>query len=79
MVLGALLRAIFGAVIGLVLGFILSLFPSFSNAITDGLRAIIGVDFTGQIIILMTGLGFLLGLLSGVIHMLQKERPWWRR
>ena len=73
MVLGALLRTVFGALIGLILGFIISLFPSFCNAITDGINAITGADTTGQIIPLMTGLGFLLGLLSGIIHILRKE------
>jgi hypothetical protein len=72
MVLGALLRTIFGALIGLILGVILSLFPSFCNAITEGINTITGVDLTGQIIPLMTGLGFLLGLLSGIIHIMSK-------
>lgn len=74
MVLGALLRTIFGALAGLAAGFVLSLFPSFSNAITDGIGAITGWDLTGQIIPLMTGLGFLLGLLSGIIHIIGKSR-----
>ncbi len=73
MVLGALLRTIFGALIGLVLGVIISLFPSFSDAITGGLKVITGIDFTGQIILLMTGIGFLLGLLSGIVHIMSKK------
>jgi len=74
MVLGALLRTIFGALIGLVLGVILSLLPSFSDAITDGIKAITGVNFSGQIVVLMTGLGFLLGLLTGIVHIMHKQR-----
>jgi len=73
MVLGALLRTIFGALVGLVLGLILSLFPSFSDAITDGIKAIINVDFTGKIVVLMTGLGFFFGLLSGIVHEMRKS------
>jgi hypothetical protein len=73
MVLGALLRTIFGALIGLVLGVIISLFPSFSDAITGGLKVITGIDFSGQIILLMTGIGFLLGLLSGIVHIMGKK------
>lgn len=75
MVLGALLRTIFGALIGLVLGVIISLFPSFSDAITGGIKVLsMGmIDVTGQIILLMTGLGFLLGLLSGIVHITNKK------
>jgi hypothetical protein len=73
MVLGALIRVIFGALIGLVVGVILNLFPSFSNAITDGIQAITGADFTGQIIALMTGLGFFFGLIGAVVHELKKK------
>ena len=73
MVLGALLRVIFGALIGLIVGLILSLFPSFSNAITDGIQAITGADFSGQIIALMTGLGFFFGLIGAIIHEMKKR------
>jgi ABC-type polysaccharide/polyol phosphate export permease len=73
MVLGSLIRVIFGAIIGFVVGFILSLFPSFSNAITDGIHAITGADLSGQIIALMTGLGFLFGLISAVFHEMGKR------
>ncbi len=74
MVLGALIRVIFGAVIGLIVGFILSLFPSFSNAITDGLNTITGTtQFTGQIIALMTGLGFIFGLIGAIVHEMKKR------
>lgn len=73
MVLGALIRVIFGAVIGLIVGFILSLFPSFCNAITDGIHAISGADFSGQIIALMTGLGFLFGLIGAIAHEMKKR------
>ena len=73
MVLGALLRVIFGALIGLIVGLILSLFPSFSNAITDGIQAITRADFSGQIIALMTGLGFFFGLIGAIIHEMKKR------
>jgi hypothetical protein len=73
MVLGALLRVVFGALAGLIIGFMLSIFPSFSNAITDGIKAITGADFSGQIIVLMTGLGFFFGLLGAFIHEMKKR------
>jgi hypothetical protein len=73
MVLGALIRVIFGALIGLIVGVILSLFPSFSTAITDGIHAITGADFTGQIVALMTGLGFFFGLIGAIVHEMKKR------
>ncbi|HUL61819.1 MAG TPA: hypothetical protein VLT35_02050 [Methanocella sp.] len=75
MVLGSLLRVIFGALIGLVVGVILSLFPSFCDAITDGIYTISGnsLQFHGQIIALMTGLGFLFGLIGGLAHEFGKK------
>jgi hypothetical protein len=74
MVLGALIRVIFGAIIGLIVGFVLSLFPSFSNAITEGLNTITnGTQFTGQIIALMTGLGFIFGLIGAIAHEMKKR------
>ncbi len=70
MVLGALIRVVFGAIIGFIVGLVLSIFPSLSNAITDGIYAISGntIDLHGQIIALMTGLGFLFGLIGAIAH-----------
>jgi len=73
MVLGALIRVICGAVVGLIVGFVLSLFPSFSNAITDGIHAITGADVSGQIVALMTGLGFFFGLIGAIVHEMKKR------
>ena len=75
MVLGSLLRVIFGALIGLVVGVILNLFPSFCDAITDGIYTISGnnLQFHGQIIALMTGLGFLFGLIGAIVHEMGKK------
>jgi hypothetical protein len=74
MVLGALIRVIFGALIGLIVGVILNLvFPSFSNAITEGIHAITGADVTGQIVALMTGLGFFFGLIGAIVHEMKKR------
>ena len=74
MVLGAILSAVFGAVIGYVLGWLIELFPNFNSALTDGIRMLTGIDVGGNMKVLLTGLGFILGLLAGIIHMFARRK-----
>lgn len=74
MVLGAILSAVFGAIIGYVVGWLIELFPGFNSALTGGIQMLTGIDVSGQTKILLTGLGFLLGLLAGVVRMFAKKK-----
>ena len=74
MVVGAILKAVFGALIGYIAGWIIELFPNFDAALTGGIHILTGVDVTGQTRWLFTGLGFLLGLLAGVVKIISSGR-----
>ncbi len=74
MVLGAILSAIFGAVIGYIAGWVIELFPNFNGALTGGIQMLTGIDVSGKTRILFTGLGFLLGLLAGVVQIIARNR-----
>lgn len=74
MVLGAILSTIFGAIIGYIAGWVIELFPNFNSALTGGILMLTGIDFSGKTRILMTGLGFLLGLLAGVVQIIAQNR-----
>ncbi len=75
MVLGVILGAVFGAILGYIVGWIVELFPGFNTALINGLQAF-GLNvgsMPGGIKALLTGLGFILGLLGGIIHMFSKR------
>lgn len=76
MVLGVILGAVFGAVIGYIVGWIVELFPGFNSSLVSGLQAF-GLNVAsmpGGIKALLTALGFILGLLAGIIHMFSRKR-----
>lgn len=73
MVLGAILSAIFGAVVGYVAGWVVQLFPGFNNSLTGGVYMITGIDVSGQTQVLFTGIGFILGLLAGIVQIISKS------
>jgi putative effector of murein hydrolase len=75
MVLGVILGAVFGAIIGYVVGWIVELFPSFNASLINGLQAL-GLNVSsmpGGIKALLTAIGFVLGLLGGIIHMFSRR------
>ena len=75
MVLGVILGAVFGAVIGYVVGWVVELFPGFNSALANGLQAF-GLNVAaipGGIKAVLTALGFILGLLGGILHMFTKK------
>jgi hypothetical protein len=74
MVLGAILSALFGAVVGYIIGWVVELFPNFNSALTDGILMLTGINVTGKTRILFTGLGFLLGLLAGIVQIISRSR-----
>ncbi len=76
MVLGVILGAVFGAIIGYVVGWIVELFPNFNASLINGLQAF-GLNVAsmpGGIKALLTAIGFILGLLGGIIHMFSRRR-----
>ncbi|HMK46285.1 MAG TPA: hypothetical protein VK436_06630 [Methanocella sp.] len=74
MVVGAILKAVFGAIAGYIIGWIIEFFPNFDLALTNGIHILTGIDITGQTRWLLTGLGFLLGLLAGVVRIISSGR-----
>lgn len=74
MVLGAILSAVFGAVVGYIAGWIVELFPNFNSALTGGIQMLTGVDVSGKTTWLFTGLGFILGLLAGIVQIFTREK-----
>lgn len=74
MVLGAILSAIFGAIVGYIAGWVVELFPNFNSALTGGIEMLTGIDVTGKTRLLFTGLGFLLGVLAGVVQIIASNK-----
>jgi hypothetical protein len=75
MVLGVILGAVFGAVFGYIIGWLLGFFPNFSNALINGLQAFgIPIGAMGGLAPFLAAVGFILGLLAGVLNMLTRKR-----
>jgi hypothetical protein len=74
MVLGVILGAVFGAVFGYVIGWLVGLFPSFNNALVSGLSGLgIPIASMGGMAPFLAAIGFILGLLGGIIHMFARR------
>ncbi len=74
MVLGVILGAVFGAIIGYVVGWLIGIFPGFSHALATGLAAFgINVDSMGGFAPFLAAVGFILGLIGGIIHMFTRR------
>jgi hypothetical protein len=74
MVLGVILGAVFGAVFGYIIGWIISLFPGFNNALVSGLQAFgIPMSSMGGLAPFLAAVGFILGLLGGIIAMFARK------
>ncbi len=74
MVLGVILGAVFGAIIGYVIGWFIQLFPNFSSSLASGLQAFgIPVSSIGGFAPFLAAVGFILGLLGGIIHMFTRR------
>lgn len=80
MVLKILLGAVFGALFGYVLGWLIELFPWFNNALLDGLRVIFGIHDV-RMVALLAAVGFIGGIVSGLIgtlaHEMKHDRWYW--
>ena len=74
MVLGAILSAIFGAVVGYIAGWVIEMFPDFNSTLTGGIQMLTGIDVSGKTRLLLTGLGFLLGILAGVVQIIARNK-----
>jgi hypothetical protein len=75
MVLGVILGAVFGAVFGYIIGWLLGFFPNFSNALVNGLQAFgIPIGTMGGLAPFLAAVGFILGLLAGILNMLTRKR-----
>ena len=74
MVMGAILSAIFGAIVGYIAGWVIELFPHFNSALTGGIEMLTGLDVKGETRLLFTGLGFMLGVLAGVVQILVRYK-----
>ncbi|MCD1295644.1 hypothetical protein CUJ83_11610 [Methanocella sp. CWC-04] len=73
MVLGVLLGAVFGAIFGYILGWIVELFPNFNAALLDGINLLTGLDVSGQTRALFTAIGFICGILFGILNEFRKK------
>jgi len=75
MVLGVILGAVFGAIFGYIIGWLLGFFPNFSNALISGLQAFgINISAMGGLAPFLAAVGFILGLLGGILNMLTRRR-----
>lgn len=75
MVLGVILGAVFGAIFGYIIGWLLGFFPNFSHALTSGLQAFgILIDAMGGLAPFLAAVGFILGLLAGILNLLTRKR-----
>jgi hypothetical protein len=75
MVLGVILGAVFGAIFGYIIGWLIGFFPGFSNALMSGLQAFgIPMDAMGGLSPFLAAVGFILGLLAGILNMLTRRR-----
>lgn len=75
MVLGVIIGAVLGAVCGYIVGWIVSLFPHFSGALTNGLQAFgIPISSMGGLAPFLAAVGFILGLIGGIINMFTRRR-----
>lgn len=73
MVLGVILGAVFGAIFGYITGWVIQLFPNFNTALLEGIQAITGISNI-TMPALLAGIGFLLGLVLGIINEFTKKR-----
>lgn len=67
MILRILVGAIFGAVVGYIVGWIVEMFPNFNAALLGGLQAITGIGGI-KTSALLAAIGFILGILGGLLH-----------
>jgi hypothetical protein len=75
MVIGIILGAVFGAVFGYIIGWLLGFFPNFSNALVSGLQAFgIPMGAMGGLAPFLAAVGFILGLLGGILSLLMRKR-----
>lgn len=74
MVLGIILGAVFGAIFGYVIGWFVGIFPGFNNALVSGLTGLgIPISSMGGMAPFLAAVGFILGLLGGIIHMFTRR------
>jgi cell division protein FtsX len=74
MVIGVIIGAILGAVFGYIVGWFIELFPSFNNALVSGLTGLgIPISSMGGMAAFLAAIGFILGILGGVIHMFARR------
>jgi hypothetical protein len=74
MVIGVILGAVVGAVFGYIIGWLVGIFPSFNNALVSGLSGLgIPVSSMGGMAPFLAAIGFILGILAGVIHMFARR------
>jgi len=79
MVIGTVIRTVFGAIFGAVFGYIVGLivqwiFPNFTISLLNGLHSITGIGGV-SLPALIAAVGFIVGILSGLIHSTKKH--WW--
>lgn len=79
MVIGTVIRAVVGAVFGALFGYIIGwivqfFFPTFTNALLNGLHGITGLGGI-RLPALLAAVGFIVGVLSGLLHAFSKH--WW--
>ena len=73
MILRVLVGAVVGAVIGYVVGWVVEMFPNFNSSLLGGLQAITGIGGI-KTSALLAAIGFILGILGGVVHGLSSQR-----
>jgi MFS family permease len=81
MILRTVFGAIIGAAFGYIMGLIIELFPRFNAALLEGLHAITGLGGV-RTAALLAAVGFLAGVLSGLLHGLAcwgLKRHWYTR
>jgi hypothetical protein len=75
MVIGVILSAVFGAIFGYVIGWLLGFLPGFSHALINGLQAFgVPIGTMGGLSPFLAAVGFLLGLLAGILNLLARKR-----
>jgi hypothetical protein len=66
---------VLGAVFGYIIGWLLGFFPGFSATLTTGLQAFgIPINAMGGLAPFLTAIGFILGILGGILNMFTHRR-----
>jgi MFS family permease len=73
MILRILVGAVVGAVFGYIVGWIVEMFPNFNAALLSGIAALTGISGV-RIPALLAAIGFILGILGGLLHGLTYRR-----